>query len=222
MNPAASKAPALDPIQLVLGASGVVLVVLSLLAVASVLVWLIWFLKTAQLGRLRSAERNFELEAETAERAQDLIAMAFKHKAAPGAHIVVELSKRHHQQLVSSELLSAVAKRALATEQQRITTLMPTLSSIAAASPFIGLFGTVWGIMNAFGHIAQSKNTSLAVVAPGISEALFATAIGLVAAIPAASAYNILSGHVQRYALQLEAFAGEFITILSRQLEEQV
>ncbi len=72
-----------------------------------------------------------------------------------------------------------------------------------------------------FGHIAVSKNTSLAVVAPGISEALFATAIGLVAAIPAAGAYNILSGQVSRYAVQLEAFAGEFITILSRQLEEQ-
>jgi len=80
----------------------------------------------------------------------------------------------------------------------------------------------VWGIMNSFGHIAQSKNTSLAVVAPGISEALFATAIGLVAAIPAAGAYNILSGQVSRYAQQLESFAGEFITILSRQLEEQV
>ena len=133
MDPAAApKAPALDPIQLVLGSSGVVLVVLSLLAVASVLVWLVWFLKTAQLGRLRSAERNFELEAETAERAQDLIALAFKHKDAPGARVVMELAKRHHQRGLTSELLSAVAKRALATEQQRITSLMPTLSSIAA------------------------------------------------------------------------------------------
>src|SRR6188768_564380 len=109
MPPEAPKVPALDPIQLVLGASGVVLVVLSLLAVASVVVWLVWFLKTAQLGRLRSAERNFELEAETAEGAQDLIAMAFKHKGAPGAHIVVELAKRHHQRVLTSELLSAVA-----------------------------------------------------------------------------------------------------------------
>ena len=95
------------------------------------------------------------------------------------------------------------------------------LATIGSIGPFVGLLGTVWGIMNSFGHIAQSKNTSLAVVAPGISEALFATAIGLVAAIPAAGAYNILSGQVQRYAQQLEAFAGEFITILSRQLEEQ-
>src|SRR5687768_3063025 len=134
MVPEASKAPALDPIQLVLGSSGVVLVVLALLAVASIVVWLVWFLKAAQLGRLRSAERNFELEAETAERAQDLIAMAFKHKDAPGARIVVEMSKRHHQRGLSAELLSAVAKRALATEEQRVTSLMPTLSSIAAAS----------------------------------------------------------------------------------------
>ncbi len=196
MNPAASKAPALDPIQLVLGASGVVLVVLSLLAVASVLVWLIWFLKTAQLGRLRSAERNFELEAETAERAKDLIALAFKHKDAPGARIVIELSKRHHQQVISSDFLSAVAKRALATEQQRITTLMPTLSSIAAASPFVGLFGTVWGIMQAFLRIGVEKSASLPVVAPAIGEALIATAVGLVAAIPATIAYNYVDKRI--------------------------
>ena len=107
-------------------------------------------------------------------------------------------------------------------EMTRVERQMTVLASTAATAPFIGLFGTVWGIMNSFGHIAQSKNTSLAVVAPGISEALFATAIGLVAAIPAAGAYNILSGQVQRYSHQLEAFAGEFITILSRQLEEQV
>ena len=196
MNPAVSKAPALDPIQLVLGASGVVLVVLSLLAVASVLVWLIWFLKTAQLGRLRSAERNFELEAETAERAKDLIAMAFKHKDAPGARIVIELSKRHHQQVLSSDLLSAIAKRALATEQQRITTLMPTLSSIAAASPFVGLFGTVGGIMQAFLRIGVEKSASLPVVAPAIGEALIATAVGLVAAIPATIAYNYVDKRI--------------------------
>src|SRR6187397_1879770 len=106
-------------------------------------------------------------------------------------------------------------------EMEAIEKRLGFLATVGANATFVGLFGTVWGIMNSFGHIAQSKNTSLAVVAPGISEALFATAIGLVAAIPAAGAYNILSGQVQRYALQLESFAGEFITILSRQLEEQ-
>ncbi len=107
-------------------------------------------------------------------------------------------------------------------EMEAIEKRLGFLATVGANATFVGLFGTVWGIMNSFGHIAQSKNTSLAVVAPGISEALFATAIGLVAAIPAAGAYNILSGQVARYAQQLEAFAGEFITILSRQLEEQV
>ena len=214
MNPQASKAPALDPIQLVLGASGVVLVVLSLLAVASVLVWLIWFLKTAQLGRLRAAERNFELEAETAERSRDLIAMAFKHKAAPGAHIVVELSKRHHQQLISSELLSAVAKRALVTEQQRITSLMPTLSSIAAASPFVGLFGTVWGIMQAFLRIGVEKSASLPVVAPAIGEALIATAVGLVAAIPATIAYNYVDKRIADLLDEVGASAEAWVEVL--------
>jgi biopolymer transport protein TolQ len=214
MNPIASKAPVLDPIQLVLGASGVVLVVLSLLAVASVLVWLIWFLKTAQLGRLLAAERNFELEAETAERASDLIAMAFKHRTAPGAHIVVELSKRHQQQLMSADLLSAVAKRALATEQQRVTTLMPTLSSIAAASPFVGLFGTVWGIMQAFLRIGVEKSASLPVVAPAIGEALIATAVGLVAAIPATVAYNYIDKRIADLLDEVSASADTWVQIL--------
>jgi biopolymer transport protein TolQ len=220
MNPAASKGPALDPIQLVLGASGVVLVVLSLLAVASVLVWLIWFLKTAQLGRLRAAERNFELEAETAERAQDLVAMAFKHKDAPGARIVVELSKRHHQRGLTSELLSAVAKRALATEQQRATTLMPTLSSIAAASPFVGLFGTVWGIMQAFLRIGVEKSASLPVVAPAIGEALIATAVGLVAAIPATIAYNYVDKRVADLLDEVSASSDVWVELLVQEPAE--
>jgi len=215
MPPAeASKVPALDPIQLVLGSSGVVLVVLSLLAVASVLVWLVWFLKAAQLGRLRSAEHNFELEAETAERAKDLIAMAFKHKESPGARIVVELAKRHHHRGLTSELLNAVAKRALANEQQRATSLMPTLSSIAAASPFIGLFGTVWGIMQAFLRIGVEKSASLPVVAPAIGEALIATAVGLVAAIPATIAYNFIDKRIGDLLEEVAASAEAWVEIL--------
>jgi biopolymer transport protein TolQ len=222
MAPAeAPKVPALDPIQLVLGASGVVLVVLSLLAVASVVVWLVWFLKAAQLGRLRSAERNFELEAETAERAKDLIAMAFKHKDAPGARIVVEMSKRHHQR-ASSELLSAVAKRALATEEQRATSLMPTLSSIAAASPFVGLFGTVWGIMQAFLRIGVEKSASLPVVAPAIGEALIATAVGLVAAIPATIAYNYVDRRINDLLSEVSSSAEAWVEVLVQDPPEGV
>ncbi len=90
-----------------------------------------------------------------------------------------------------------------------------------SSAPFIGLFGTVWGIMNSFTSIAASENTSLAVVAPGIAEALFATALGLVAAIPAVLGFNKLSGDLNRYAGRLEAFAGEFGAIMSRQLDER-
>jgi biopolymer transport protein TolQ len=95
------------------------------------------------------------------------------------------------------------------------------LASVGSSATFVGLFGTVWGIMNSFSAIAASKNTSLAVVAPGIAEALFATALGLVAAIPAVLAYNKLSGEIGRYGNRLDAFAGEFGAILSRQLEER-
>jgi biopolymer transport protein TolQ len=97
---------------------------------------------------------------------------------------------------------------------------MTFLASTGAAAPFVGLFGTVWGIMTAFQGIAISKNTSLAVVAPGIAEALFATALGLVAAIPAVLAYNKISSDIGRFGQRLENFAVEFGTILSRQLEE--
>jgi biopolymer transport protein TolQ len=93
---------------------------------------------------------------------------------------------------------------------------------VASAGPFVGLFGTVWGIMSSFRSIAASKNTSLAVVAPGIAEALFATAIGLFAAIPALIFYNILSGKVARSQARMESFADEFSSILSRQIDTHV
>jgi biopolymer transport protein TolQ len=107
-------------------------------------------------------------------------------------------------------------------ETERFESKLLILSTIASASPFIGLFGTVWGIMNSFIAIAASKNTSLAVVAPGIAEALFATAIGLFAAIPALMAYNKLQAQAAKAQSRLEAFADEFSAILSRQIDERL
>ena len=95
------------------------------------------------------------------------------------------------------------------------------LATVGSTAPFVGLFGTVWGIMNSFQSIAASKDTSLAVVAPGIAEALFATALGLVAAIPSVVAYNKLSGDLDRYSSRLESFGTEFRSLMSRQLEER-
>jgi biopolymer transport protein TolQ len=105
-------------------------------------------------------------------------------------------------------------------EVERIERQMTFLASTGATAPFIGLFGTVWGIMNSFQAIALTKNTSLAVVAPGIAEALFATALGLLAAIPAVIAYNKLSKDMDRYAARLDGFANEFSAIVSRRMEE--
>ena len=104
----------------------------------------------------------------------------------------------------------------------RVERYMTVLASTGSTAPFIGLFGTVWGIMNSFQAIASNNNTSLAVVAPGIAEALFATALGLLAAIPAVVAYNKLSKELDRYAGRLDTFADEFHAILSRQMEERV
>jgi biopolymer transport protein TolQ len=105
-------------------------------------------------------------------------------------------------------------------EMDRLERFMIFLASVGATAPFIGLFGTVWGIMHAFSAIAAMHNTDLAVVAPGIAEALFATALGLVAAIPAVLAYNKLSNDLSRFAGRLEGFGSEFSAILSRQTEE--
>ena len=107
-------------------------------------------------------------------------------------------------------------------EVERLESKLLVLATIGSASPFIGLFGTVWGIMNSFRSIAASKNTSLAVVAPGIAEALFATAIGLFAAIPAVIAYNKLQAEAAKQQARVEGFADEFSAILSRQIDERI
>ncbi len=106
-------------------------------------------------------------------------------------------------------------------ETQQVEKQLGFLATVGSTAPFIGLFGTVWGIMNAFRGIAASNDTSLAVVAPGIAEALFATALGLLAAIPAVIAYNRFVAQANAYAGRLEGFADEFTAILSRQLDER-
>jgi biopolymer transport protein TolQ len=109
----------------------------------------------------------------------------------------------------------------IAREVERLERRLLVLATVGSAGPFVGLFGTVWGIMTSFQAIAASKNTSLAVVAPGIAEALFATAIGLIAAIPATIFYNKFISEVTRNSQRLERFAGEFSAILSRQIDQR-
>jgi biopolymer transport protein TolQ len=131
------------------------------------------------------------------------------------------LADRETARISLPQRIDRVMSVTLGREMEQLEARMGFLASVGSTAPFIGLFGTVWGIMNSFHHIGETKNTSLAIVAPGIAEALFATALGLVAAIPAVLAYNKLSTDIDRYAKRLEAFAGEFGAILSRQLEEK-
>lgn len=119
------------------------------------------------------------------------------------------------------ERINKVMNVTISREMTKIERHSSYLASVGSVSPFVGLFGTVWGIMNSFTSIAVTANTSLAVVAPGIAEALMATALGLIAAIPAVVFYNRLSNEMGRYASRLEGFADEFSAYLSRQLEER-
>lgn len=201
------KAVSLDPLDLVFGSSGPVAVVLWLLVLAALLAWTIWFAKWLQLGRLAKQHRTFEEAANRAADAGGLLQTAEDLRTAPGASIVRAIGARLADDALTSELLEAVATRAVAAEEQRAAALMPTLSSIASASPFIGLFGTVWGIMEAFLAIGVEKSASLPVVAPAIGEALIATAVGLAAAIPATIAYNFIDRRIGTLLDELNASA---------------
>jgi biopolymer transport protein TolQ len=197
----ASSDALLDPLSLLLNASGPVFLVVWLLIAASALVWVITGLKLLQIRRLAASERAFEEEAAEAASARELVAAARRHQGAPGSRIVLTLSERASK----ATPLDAVAKRALVREEQEAGSLLSILASIASAAPFIGLFGTVYGIMDAFLRIGREKSASLPVVAPAIGEALIATAIGLFAAIPAVVAYNALSKRVEDLLAALEA-----------------
>ncbi len=120
------------------------------------------------------------------------------------------------------ERIDRVMEVSLGREVERLERYMVFLASAGATAPFIGLFGTVWGIMNSFQAIGAARDTNIAVVAPGLAEALFTTAMGLIVAIPAVAAYNKFSTDLGRYSQRLEGFAAEFSGILSRQLEERV
>jgi biopolymer transport protein TolQ len=215
--PAAAQAVPinLDPVSLVLHASGPVFVVVWGLVAAALVVWTITVLKLLQLTRLSAAERRFEAESVQAVSADQLFSLSRRHPDAPGARVVLALARRAG----GHKLIEATAKRAIVTEQQRAGSLMATLSSIAAAGPFVGLFGTVYGIMDAFLRIGQQKSASLPVVAPAIGEALIATAIGLFAAIPAVVAYNAINKRIEDLLAELEASSEGWVAIAGAEPE---
>jgi biopolymer transport protein TolQ len=182
----------MDPSTAFFDASGPALMVLWLLIGATVAVWAIAFIKIRQLARVARAQKAFEQAIDGARTVGEAELVCERHAGAPGAHVLVRMVGRRG----SAALLEAVAESGVTAEREVMTRLMPTLGTIGAAAPFVGLLGTVWGILDAFLRIGEAKATDLAVVAPAIGEALVATAMGLFAAIPAVVAYNYLGRRI--------------------------
>jgi biopolymer transport protein TolQ len=203
----------LDLVGLVEHAAWPVKITVGLLVLCSLLVWIIAVLKLMQLGRLRATEGDFERKARKAASPKELFEIAGARAAAPGARVVGELYTRGPGAAV--DRLRAVADRAIVAEGQSARALMWFLAFIASGAPFIGLFGTVYGIMDAFIRIGAAKTASLPVVAPAIGEALITTAIGLAAAIPAVFFYNWIDKRVGDFVAELEASAAEWVAILA-------
>lgn len=212
----------------------VVKVVMLILLIASFWCWTIIFDKILRFRRLRGLAEKFEEVFWSGGSLEELYDRVGTRPDHPMAAIFVaamaEWRRSAARGFISSakglsvglqQRISQAMQLSLDREVNKLERYMNILATVGSTAPFLGLFGTVWGIMNSFQSIAASKNTSLAVVAPGIAEALFATALGLVAAIPAVVAYNKLSTDLDRYEGRLAAFSAEFSAILSRQLEEE-
>ncbi len=193
---------------------------------ASVMVWAVWVAKSRQFKSLHTKADDFEdifwsgshtLESFTRQvnpqQGDHAMASVFVVGLEEWNAATDEERRDGTALQRARRMMDATARR----ELEALEAWLPALATTGSTGPFVGLLGTVWGIMTSFQHIASSKNTSLAVVAPGIAEALFATAVGLFAAIPAVIAYNRLSGSLGRYAGRVETFIDEFLTVLERQ-----
>jgi biopolymer transport protein TolQ len=232
MDPIAITPDSFSPINLFLRADWVVKLVMIGLALASLWSWAVILDKTFRFSALNKEANSFEDEVARGRSLEDVAAEAGERprhalprmlqsalrewrearaKGAMGDSQVAFLMQR------IDRLLDTIIAR----ESQRVEEGLGLLAIVATASPFVGLFGTVWGIMHAFQNIAVQKNTNLTVVAPSIAEALFATAIGLAAAIPAYIAYNKFSTDAGKFSARLEAFADDLATAIQRRLADK-
>jgi biopolymer transport protein TolQ len=222
----------LSPLELFLRADSVVKLVIILLLLASAWSWAVIFEKLVRIYLLNRRARQL-INSIQAGLPVSSVAESFDKVPATDPFVTVyrAMVDEHHRSadLVVSEAqrdslqerVHRVAQLASADALSHLQSRLPSLATIGAVGPFVGLFGTVWGIMTSFQGIAESNNTSLAVVAPGIAEALFATALGLVAAIPAVIFYNRIGDDIGHYGKRLNAFIGVFEIELSRQLSKK-
>ncbi|OAI42620.1 protein TolQ [Rhizomicrobium sp. SCGC AG-212-E05] len=230
--PAGDVASSFSIIPMFLRADYVVQAVMILLLLASLWSWTIIFNKLMLLGALKRKAKRFEKLFWSGQSLDELYQQFAAHNDHPLAAMFIaglrEWRRAFEGGTPRESALPGIKERiekamsvTILRETDGIERQLGILATIGSVSPFVGLFGTVWGIMNTFTAIAVRHDTSLAVVAPGIAEALFATAMGLLAAIPAVIFYNRFVAEIGRYVNQLDAFADEFSAILSRQLDEK-
>jgi biopolymer transport protein TolQ len=232
MEPTAITAESFSPISLFLRADWVVKSVMIGLALASLWSWAVILDKTFRFAKLNKQANQFEDEVAGGRSLEDVAAEAGERPA----HVLPRMLQaalrewreaRGKGPLGDSQVaflmqrIDRLLDTTISRESQRVEDGLALLAIVATASPFVGLFGTVWGIMGAFQNIAIQKNTNLTVVAPSIAEALFATAIGLAAAIPAYIAYNKFSADAGKFAARLEAFADDLATAIQRRLADK-
>jgi biopolymer transport protein TolQ len=237
MEPDAAITPeTFNVVHMFLSADWVVKVVLIGLALASLWSWAVIIDKASRFIALNGQANRFEAEVGSGRALEDVAQRAGEHPrhALPR---MLQAALREWREARAKGLLSSgqsdtqaaflvqridrVLGSLIARESQRVEDGLDSLAIVATASPFIGLFGTVWGIMHAFQAIAIEKNTNLSVVAPAIAQALFATAVGLAAAIPAYIAYNKFSADAGKFAARLEGFADDLVTAIQRRLAER-
>jgi biopolymer transport protein TolQ len=227
--PLAAAANEVSLIGLFLQAHWVVKAVMIGLIVCSVWVWAIAVDKFLLYGRMRRAMDRFEQSFWSGQSLEELYRTLSARPSHSMASLFVAAMREWKRSFEGQPRsfaglqtrIEKVMDVTISREIERLERRLLVLATVGSAAPFIGLFGTVWGIMNSFRAIAGQQSTSLAVVAPGIAEALFATALGLVAAIPATIFYNKFATEVNKQAKRLEGFADEFSAILSRQIDER-
>ncbi|HEY7646014.1 MAG TPA: protein TolQ [Hyphomicrobiales bacterium] len=214
-------------LSLFLQAHIVVKLVMIGLLLASVWGWAVIIEKTVLFARTRRETADFERLFWSGQSLDELYGLIGQQRPSAMAALFVAAMREWRRSIEGSvrppigvqHRIERVMDVTITREMDRLERRLLFLATVGSTAPFIGLFGTVWGIMTSFQSIASAKNTSLAVVAPGIAEALFATALGLLAAIPAVIFYNKFSAEAGRIAQRFEGFSDEFVAIVSRQLD---
>ncbi|MFA7594829.1 MAG: protein TolQ [Novosphingobium sp.] len=216
----------LDPVKLFLDADIVVQVVMAGLILASIWVWMIIISFSLRIASVRRRSDEYELDFWTKMDGRSADDLRAKNQSAASRVAGAGLEEwrrtgRNADREAARERVATAMSSQVAVEADTLADRLNFLATVGSVAPFVGLFGTVWGIMNSFFQIGSQQNSSLAVVAPGISEALFATAIGLFAAIPAVIAYNRFSHRVNALEARLQRFADKVYSLVSREMDDR-